>query len=77
MEKISERETYIDYLNREISEYIVSLISNEKSTEDSKIINGYYAVIGNLERIGDHAMNLAGCSIRRNRRYENTVSDSA
>lgn len=47
-------------LNREISEYIVSLISNEKSTEDSKIINGYYAVIGNLERIGDHAMNLAG-----------------
>ena len=59
MEKISERETYIDYLNREISEYIVSLISNEKSTEDSKIINGYYAV-GNLERIGDHAMNLAG-----------------
>ena len=60
MEKISERETYIDYLNREISEYIVSLISNEKSTEDSKIINGYYAVIGNLERIGDHAMNLAG-----------------
>ena len=52
MEKISERETYIDYLNREISEYIVSLISNEKSTEDSKIINGYYAVIGNLERIG-------------------------
>ena len=60
MEKISERETYIDYLNREISEYIVSLISNEKSTEDSKIINGYYAVFGNLERIGDHAMNLAG-----------------
>ena len=60
MERISERETYIDYLNREISEYIVSLISNEKSTEDSKIINGYYAVIGNLERIGDHAMNLAG-----------------
>ena len=58
--RISERETYIDYLNREISEYIVSLISNEKSTEDSKIINGYYAVIGNLERIGDHAMNLAG-----------------
>lgn len=60
LEKIRERETYIDYLNREISEYIVSLISNEKSSEDSKIINGYYAIISNLERIGDHAMNLAG-----------------
>ena len=63
MEKISERETYIDYLNREISEYIVSLISNEKSTEDSKIINGYYAVIGNLERIGDHAADISEMTI--------------
>ncbi len=60
MNRLSERETYIDYLNREISEYIVSLISNEKSVEDSKIINAYYVIISNLERIGDHAMNLAG-----------------
>ncbi len=59
LEKIKERETYIDYLNREISSYIVSLISNEKSAQDSKIINAYYVIISNLERIGDHAMNLA------------------
>ncbi len=59
MEKISEREEYIDYLNREISEYLVSLSSNEMSVTESKIVNGYYSVIGNLERIGDHAMNLS------------------
>ena len=35
------------------------LISNEKSAQDSKIINAYYVIISNLERIGDHAMNLA------------------
>ena len=26
---------------------------------DSRKINGYYAIISNLERIGDHAVNLA------------------
>lgn len=55
-----EREEYIDFLNRGISEYIVSLMGSEKSMEDSRQINGYYSIISNLERIGDHAMNLAG-----------------
>ena len=72
MEKISERETYIDYLNREISEYIVSLISNEKSTEDSKIINGYYAVIGNLERIGGSCHESGGIC-KRSQRVESVI----
>lgn len=57
--KVDEREEYIDYLNKGISEYIVSLMSTEMNTEDSKKINGYYAIISNLERIGDHATNLA------------------
>ncbi|MBC5687332.1 Na/Pi cotransporter family protein [Mediterraneibacter sp. NSJ-55] len=58
--KVAEREEYIDYLNRGISEYIVSLMGNEKSFSDSKQLNGFYVVISNLERIGDHAVNLAG-----------------
>lgn len=60
LKKISERETYIDYLNGEISSYIVSLMANEMSLADSRQINGYYVVISNLERLGDHAVNLAG-----------------
>lgn len=59
-QKIAEREEYIDYLNKGISEYIVSLMSSEKSMSDSIQINGYYVIISNLERIGDHAVNLAG-----------------
>lgn len=59
-QRISEREEYIDFLNKGISEYIVSLMSSEKSTSDSIQINGYYVIISNLERIGDHAVNLAG-----------------
>ena len=57
--KIGEREEYIDYLNKGISEYIVSLMAGEMSMDDSRKINGYYSIISNLERIGDHAVNLA------------------
>lgn len=57
--KIAEREEYIDFLNKGISEYIVSLMTSEKSMSDSIQINGYYVIISNLERIGDHAVNLA------------------
>ena len=57
--KVTEREEYIDYLNRGISEYIVSMMGNEKSFSDSKQMNGFYVIISNLERMGDHAVNLA------------------
>lgn len=57
--KMSEREEYIDFLNKGISEYIVSLMASEMNMSDSRKINGYYAIISNLERIGDHAVNLA------------------
>ena len=57
--KVEEREEYIDYLNKGISEYIVSLMAGEMNADDSRKINGYYAIITNLERIGDHATNIA------------------
>ena len=57
--KVSEREEYIDFLNKGISEYIVSLMASEMNMSDSRKINGYYAIISNLERIGDHGVNLA------------------
>lgn len=57
--KVAEREEYIDYLNKGISEYTVSLMASEMNMSDSRKINGYYAIVSNLERIGDHAINLA------------------
>ena len=59
LEDITAREDYIDYLNGEISRYIVSLMSVEMSEKDSRSINSYYMMISNIERIGDHAMNVA------------------
>lgn len=59
LEEIENREDYIDYLNGEIARYIVGLMSVEMSEQDSRSINSYYMMISNIERIGDHAMNVA------------------
>lgn len=59
LEEIENREDYIDYLNGEIARYIVGLMSVEMTEQDSRSINSYYMMISNIERIGDHAMNVA------------------
>ena len=58
-EIIESREDYIDYLNAEISKYISKIAVLEMPAEDAEKIGGYYKIIGNIERIGDHAMNFA------------------
>ena len=58
-DSLKEREEYIDYLNAEISKYIVRQMSGEKSVAGSKSMSSYYIIVGNIERIGDHATNIA------------------
>lgn len=59
-EELKEKEEYIDYLNAEISKYIISLMPSEMAVQDSRKISGFYKILGNLERISDHAMNVLG-----------------
>ena len=59
-EDIERTEEYLDYLNYEISKYITKFLVHEQSNSGSTVFNGYFAITGNLERIGDHAMNLGG-----------------
>ena len=75
-EEIDEREEYIDYLNVEISRYIVHVMSSESASQDLKNISGYYTVVGNLERIGDHAMNIAGYAVNL-KKWGQTFSEDA
>lgn len=56
--EVEEREEYIDYLNKEISKYISKVMVNETNPKDSQYISVLFKVCGNLERIGDHAMNI-------------------
>ena len=58
LSEVEEREEYIDYLNKEISKYISKMMVNESNPEDSKYISALFKVCGNLERIGDHAINI-------------------
>lgn len=66
-EELEQREEYIDYLNAEVSRYIVSVMHHEMAVEDSVKISGYYKILGNLERIGDHAMNVLGYAVSMER----------
>ena len=60
LERVDQREQYIDYLNKEISRYISHLIAIETNERGSKVVSCFFAISGNIERIGDHADNLAG-----------------
>ncbi|MBQ3099833.1 MAG: Na/Pi cotransporter family protein [Clostridia bacterium] len=58
LESVEKTEEYIDYLNKEISKYISQIISLETNETDSERISAYFRITGNLERIGDHAVNI-------------------
>lgn len=59
---IEKREDYVDYLNREISKYITSVIYFEKSKAGSQVLNSMFSITSNIERLSDHAVNIAGYS---------------
>ena len=58
--QVEQREEYIDFLNREISLYVSHLISIETNEQGSAVVSSFFTISGNIERIGDHADNLAG-----------------
>ncbi len=58
LDKVEEREEYIDYLNKEISSYISHIIVFETNERDSEQISRFFKISSNLERIGDHAVNI-------------------
>lgn len=60
--KVEEREEYVDFLNKEISKYITTAVSYETTKSGSQIFNALFSITGNIERISDHAINIAGYS---------------
>ena len=60
MEKAEATEDYIDYLNKEISQFISRIIAHETNAQDSAAVSAYFKMTGNIERIGDHAINICG-----------------
>lgn len=59
LEAVVKREEYVDFLNKEISKYITTIVSHEGTKEGSQILNASFLVASNIERISDHATNIA------------------
>lgn len=57
--QIEKREEYVDYLNKEISKYITSALTHESTRNGSQVFNSLFSITSNIERISDHAMNIA------------------
>ena len=60
MEKGEAVEYVIDQMNKEISQFISKILVHENTGGDIAAIEEYFTVTGNIERIGDHAMNIGG-----------------
>ena len=56
---ISEREEELDLTNVRLSQKISKILVLDQTPKDVDTLNQMYTVLGNVERIGDHAMNLA------------------
>lgn len=59
LEAAEKLEEYLDYLNKEISHFISHNIPYENNDNVSTAMSRYYAIVGNIERIGDHANNIS------------------
>jgi phosphate:Na+ symporter len=57
-EKILEQEHMVDMLEKEITEYLVSVARQETSFEQSHEITGIINAVSDIERMGDHCESL-------------------
>ena len=58
-EKIMEEEDSIDIRTDRISRYIVEFLPHVRDEQHVAILNQYYKVVTEFERLGDHAVNIA------------------
>lgn len=59
-DKVTKNEEIIDELNKEISQYISKILVHNNSGDSVADIEQFFLITGNAERIGDHALNIAG-----------------
>lgn len=56
---IEENENIIDEMESNITQYLIKIADEPLSKEENKVVSGLFHVITDIERIGDHATNLA------------------
>lgn len=58
-------EKQIDFLNHEITNYLVKVNETTLPMDDAKSLGGLFHVVNDIERIGDHAENIADAAMSR------------
>lgn len=65
IEEVYKVEENINYLNREITDYLVKINQSTLPIEDLKSFGSLFHIVNDIERIGDHAENVADSARRR------------
>lgn len=65
IDEVYEVEKKIDFLNRSITDYLVKINQTTLPADDAKSIGGLFHVVNDIERIGDHAENIADAARSR------------
>ncbi len=60
LETVSKTEKNIDMFNKDLSRYVSKILVNNNNDDTVFDIEQYFLITGNAERIGDHAVNIAG-----------------
>lgn len=58
LDSFKQRESHINFLNREISKFLVHLSAQDLSFKDELMLASYYHVVSDLERVGDYSENI-------------------
>jgi phosphate:Na+ symporter len=75
-EEVMRDESLINFLNHEITTYLVGISQETLTPGESSLVGALYHVINDLERIGDHAENIVGFTSTA-LRDDTTFSESA
>lgn len=65
IQEVYSVEENINFLNHAITGYLVKINQTTLPIEDAKMIGGLFHVVNDIERIGDHAENIADNAVKR------------
>ena len=75
--EVNRKEDLLDYLKHEISARLVDVRSMNLNAEDAKLAGSLFQVVSDLERVGDHSVNILEAAETRKRdgvKFTNKVS---
>ncbi len=72
---VEKREKVLNYLNHEITSYLVKFNTLHAGTPEGEVIGALYHVVSDMERVGDHAENIV--EYAESRAQGVSISDAA